>query len=105
MADKAEAFVCRFGITSAGDSRGGTIQLRSINKNSTHLSEIQSKPLPARSVSGLRPDEFHYQVDVRWAGAKKQSGDGAESQSVESEGSEQMIIRRNVDVQVSHELA
>lgn len=67
------------------------------------MSDTQDEPASARGVSRLRPDGSHHKVDVRWARAKKQTGDAAESQSVESEGSEQMIIRRNVDGQVSYE--
>lgn len=54
---------------------------------------------PSRNFSRLRPDLWDYKVDVRSAQRKKETG-VAESQSVRSDGSEQMIIRRHVEIQV-----
>ncbi|KAK3679101.1 hypothetical protein LTR37_021447 [Vermiconidia calcicola] len=104
-ADKAESFFRRNGTSSEGNSRVDAIHLRTINNTSRRVSESQSGPLPARDGPYLRPDGFQYQVDVRRAGEESQSRDGAESQSVESDGSERMIIRRNVEIQVHREFA
>lgn len=105
---KANAFLCcRYGVTSAGDSRTGTIHLRSFNKSATsrHDFEISSEATPSRVLSGLRPDRLKYSVDVRRAPNKQRNREDLESQSVESDGSEEMIIRRHVEVEIHSELA
>ena len=79
------------------------MQLRSLGKNSRHRSEIPKDAGLDTDQSYLRPDGAQYEVDARWSGGKSRRKDNADSHSMESGDSEQMIIRRNVEIQLHHE--
>ena len=94
-------------MTTSG-SQGASNYNRTAQQESRSRSVMDSfqrdEPQPSRGVaSRLRPEWLEYKVDVRSQGRdKKKSGIASKGDhaSIKSDGSQEMIIHRNVEVEI-----
>ena len=92
------------------NSQGASNYHRSMHRSHNQSmmdSQTHDEPQSRSVASRLRPEWLEYKVDVRSHGREKKKRNNehnarGENASVKSDGSEQMIIHRNVEVEIEH---
>lgn len=82
---------------SQGGSYGVSIPMHSIGRSETDGDNHDVQHRQLRSRVELRPEWLEYRVDIRAASMAKKTKHTGDERSVNSDGSERMIIRRQVE--------